>query len=338
MRPSIRAVWTLVAVIVLASAANAQLDDICAAAGFKPSMDPPFPPVPYIYGFVRVKGPSSGPRPRQIVVTFSDRMQPMNRQVVGGSGTYCFRRNGVGGTMIVEVDGKEVARRNVPSAGIAQQREDFDLELQEISSGSMPGVVSTKFSREPNEKTVELYKKLAKSEKSENMDMAIWYLEKIVAADPEDYPAWGKLGARYLEKQSLPEADAAFKKAIQLNAEYTPALLGTGMIRIQEKHFDAAIDIFKRVTAMDPTSGMAYKLLGQSYLWTRQGKLGLDALDQAIKVDPIGMADCHLIKGSLFELNGAKQLAAAEYKEFLTKVPDYKDKKKLEKFIAANPN
>jgi hypothetical protein len=67
-------------------------------------------------------------------------------------------------------------------------------------------------------------------------------------------------------------------------------------------------------------------------------QLGLEALDQAIKVDPIGMADCHLIKGNLFELNGAKQLAAAEYKQFLTKVPDYKEKKRLEKFIAANPN
>jgi tetratricopeptide (TPR) repeat protein len=325
--------------LTLTVAASAQMDEFCFAAGYKPSLDPPFPPVPYIYGIVRVKVPSSCPKPQQIVLTYSDRMQPLTRQVIGSSGTYCFKRNaGSGATMIVEVDGKEIVRRNVPSVGAAQQREDFEVELQETSPESAPGVVSTKFSRDPNEKTVELYKKLAKSERSEDIEMEIFYLKKIVSADPEDYPAWGKLGARYFEKQSFPEAEDAFKRAIKLNAEYTPALLGTGMIRIQEKHFDAAIDVFKQVTVMDPTSGMAYKLLGQSYLWNRNGKLGLEALDQALKVDPIGMAECHLIKGNLFELNGAKQLATAEYKAFLTKVPDYKEKKRLEKFIANNPN
>lgn len=339
MRLSICAGLIFLAVIVLTGTANAQMDDLCAAAGFVPSMDPPFPPVPYVYGRVRVKGPSSGSKSPQVVVTLSDRQQPVNRQVIGSSGGYCFKRSSSGGgVMIIEADGQEVARRTLSTLGPAQQREDFDIDMQQVSTEAAPGVVSTKFTREPNAKTAELYKKLAKSEKSDDMEMSIWYLKKIVAADPEDYPAWGKLGARYFETQSLPEAEAAFKRAIQLNAEYTPAWLGTGMLRSHDKHYDEAIEIFKKVTAMDPSSGLAYRLLGETYLRNRQAKLGLDAFDQAITIDPIGMAECHLIKASIYELNGAKQLAAAEYKVFLTKVPDYKDKKKLEKFIAANPN
>lgn len=337
MRSSTYTALIILAMIAFSAAANAQMDEMCSEAGFKPSLETRLSQALYVYGRVSVKG-STSKSPRT-VITFSDRQQPGDRQQLGRIGTYCFKRSGGStGTIVIEVDGVEVARRTLSSLSGTPQREDFEIEIQQASPEAAPGVVSTKFSREPNEKTVELYKKLAKAEKSDDMEMVIVYLKKIVAADPEDYPAWGKLGASYFENQSLKDAEAAFNRAIQLNAEYTPALLGTGMIRAQEKHFDAAIDIFKHVTVMDPTSGMAYKLLGQSYLWNRNGKLGLEALDQAIKVDPVGMADCHLIKGNLYELNGAKHLAAAEYKAFLTKVPDYKEKKRLEKFIAANPN
>jgi hypothetical protein len=43
------------------------------------------------------------------------------------------------------------------------------------------------------------------------------------------------------------------------------------------------------------------------------------------------------VKGHLYELANAKQLAAAEYRSFLKKVPEHPDKKRLEKFIKDNP-
>ena len=49
------------------------------------------------------------------------------------------------------------------------------------------------------------------------------------------------------------------------------------------------------------------------------------------------MAECHLQIVHLYELAGAKQLAAKEYKLFLEKVPDYENKRRLEKFIKDNP-
>ena len=61
------------------------------------------------------------------------------------------------------------------------------------------------------------------------------------------------------------------------------------------------------------------------------------ALNKALELDPITMAECHLALAHLYELAGAKQLATKEYKEFLKKVPGYSDRKKLEKFINDNP-
>ena len=59
-------------------------------------------------------------------------------------------------------------------------------------------------------------------------------------------------------------------------------------------------------------------------------------LNEAIKLDPIGMADAHLRLGALYNLAGRKDQAALEYNEFLKKRPDYPDAQKLRDYIIAN--
>ena len=141
----------------------------------------------------------------------------------------------------------------------------------------------------------------------------------------------------YFEQNSLSEADAAYRKSLELNVGYTPAWVNVGHLRIAQKQFAAAIEILKHAIELDPTSARALQLLGEAYLQARQGTLAVQALNDAIRLDPIGMAECHLQLAHLYELAGARQLAAKEYKTFLSKVPDHPDKKKLEKFIKDNP-
>ena len=141
----------------------------------------------------------------------------------------------------------------------------------------------------------------------------------------------------YLEKKSLTEAEVAFKKSLELKIEYTPSWINVGMIRVAQKQYLAAIEIFKHTTTIDPNSARAFQLLGESYLLTKQGTLGVEALNQAIKLDPIGMAECHLQLAHLYELAKANQLATKEYKAFLAKFPDHSNKKKFEEFIKKNP-
>ena len=133
------------------------------------------------------------------------------------------------------------------------------------------------------------------------------------------------------------EAISAFKESLELKIEYTPVWVNVGMVRIAQKQFEAAIEILKHVIELEPPSARAFQLLGESYLQTKQGTLGAEALNNAIKLDPIGMAECHLQLAHLYQLAGAKQLATKEYKIFLTKVPNHPDKKKFEEFIKKNP-
>lgn len=320
---------------LLVAGVSGQIDDICAEAGITPSLDSPFAHVPYLYGRISLKGFDSAKLPR-VTVSFTDG-QTTVRWTVGRTGNYCFRRRSAGGSIIVEVDGIEAARRSLPSFGSDQQREDFEIFKAEPSRQPASTSVSAKFLHQRSDKTEDLYKKAAESEAEKDLKKAAAYLRQIVEIDPADFIAWAKLGSVNFALNALPEADAAFRRSLELRVDYTPAWINAGQLRMAQKQFDTAIEIFKHASTLEPGSARIYQLLGEAYLQARQGTLGAQALNKAIDLDPIGMAECHLQLAHLYQLAKANALAAREYRLFLEKVPEHPEKKKLEKFIKDNP-
>ncbi len=338
MKFPIGTVLIFLSCLLFAGSARAQADEICSEAGATPSLESPFARVPYVYGKVSLRGFDQSSKLPKVAVVLSDGLQTPARLFIGNSGNYCFKRKSSGnGTLTVELDGLEVARRSLSSFAPAQQREDFEIYSPKPEKSAPPGVVSARFSRPINPKTIELYKKAGEAERSKSPKKAIEYIQEIVSIDKEDFIAWAKLGELYLEQKLLPEANSAFRKSLELKVEYTPAWVFLGKLRIEQKQFEAAIEIFKHVISLEPASARAHQLLGEAYLQAKKGSLGVEALNAAIKLDPIGMAECHLRIARLYELAGAKQFATQEYKIFLTKIPDYPDKRKIEKFIKENP-
>lgn len=328
---------SLILLVVFASAGNGQIDDICADAGISPGLDSPFAHVPYVYGRVALKGFDPAKKPPKVTVVFQDGPLSPNRFMLGRSGNYCFRRASSSGTIAVEVDGLEVARRSLLASSGTQQREDFEIEAAAGQRSTPPSVISTKNVRSPNPQTAELYTKLAQAERSKDVPQAILIANEITSKDSADYIAWAKLGSLYFGEDKFPEANAAFRKSLEQRIDYVPAWVNVGQLRMAQKQFEAAIEIFKHAATLEPSSPTIYRLLGEAHLQAKQGTLAVQALDRAIELDPIGMAECHLLKAHLFELAGAKQLATKEYKAFLKKVPQYPERKKLEKFIKENP-
>jgi hypothetical protein len=314
---------------------SAQADDFCSESGYTPSLDSPFARIPYIFGRVTLTGYQAGTKFPNVTVSVVDSQQSVSRMTVRESGNYCFRVRSTG-TIIIEVDGIEAVRKALPSFGPTQQREDFEINIAQLKKPP-PGVISAKFFHPPNPKTAELYKKIIEAESKKDSDKSVDYLKEIVAIDPADFIAWAKLGVLYQAQNQFPEADVAFRKSLELKVEYTPAWINIGMMRVKQKQFSAAIEIFKHAATLEAKSARIYQLLGEAYLQNRQGTLGAEALNQAIELDPIGMAELHLQLAHLYQLAKANKLATKEYKMFLAKVPDYQGKKKLEKFINENP-
>jgi tetratricopeptide (TPR) repeat protein len=327
------------AVLLCGVAIHAQADDMCREFGETPSRESGRDNrlVPFVYGRVVLKGSRPEGKQPRITAVYSDSLQPATRQVIGRTGNYCFQKRGTGGTLVIEVDGVEAARKSVFDVTNTRQREDFDIFPPGTEAGAQPGVVNAKFARSPNEKTADLYRKTAEAERENDTKRAIGFVRAIVAADPEDFIAWSKLGTLYIDQQDLAEAESAFRRSFALRSDYTPAILNLGIVSALKGDVAAAIDFFERAVVADSSYARAYRLLGEAYLQARRGNDGLAALDEALRLDPVGMAECHLLKARLYDLAGARKLAAAEYKAFLLKVPNHSDKKKLEKYIKDNP-
>ena len=328
----------LFSLLVFSCSAYAQANQYCQEENLNAPINSPNDRLPFIYGNISLKGFQSGAKLPRVTVMLLDTQSSPSRWTIDKSGNYCLRmRTRSGGILVVEVDGMEVARRNLSAYGPSQQREDFEISQAQLKQTNAPGVVSAKYYYPVNPKTADLYRKTAEAESKKDAEKAIEHLTKIVSIDPSDFIGWAKLGIIYLEKNSFPESEAALKKSVEIKAEYTPAWIHIGLLRVAQKQFDAASETFKHVTKLEPASPTAFRLLGEAYLQARKGTLAVEALNKAIQLDPVGMAECHLLLGRLYDLAGAKPLATREYKLFLSKVPDHPDKKKFEKFIKDNP-
>jgi tetratricopeptide (TPR) repeat protein len=73
-------------------------------------------------------------------------------------------------------------------------------------------------------------------------------------------------------------------------------------------------------------------------LQLQKGSKAVVYLNEALRLDPEGMAPVHLRLAKLYNAAGMKSKAAGEYEEFLKKRPNYPDRKALEQYITQNKN
>ncbi|PWT96418.1 MAG: hypothetical protein C5B55_00025 [Blastocatellia bacterium] len=260
------------------------------------------------------------------------------RQTVGANGRYRFLdlRNGRY-EVVVEFENREIARISVTvqSPYKTDFRRDIELQWKSDTRVSKPGVVSATeyYPRSSDHQNLLKHSREAASRK--DYDQAITLLRQIVDADDSDYPAWEELGTNFFIVKSYFEAESCYFKAVELRPKYVTALINLGRVRIVQKNLDGAIQALERAVTIQPTSAEAQYFLGDAYLQAKLGSKAVPHLNSAIKLDPAGMADAHLLLAALYDAKGMKSEAAAEYTAFLKQRPDYPDRKKLEAFIAA---
>ena len=270
---------------------------------------------------------------------YSEDRRLLNQQTIPSNGRYRFIDLRDGRYEIaVEVENVEVARvRVIVSAPFKTDfRQDLEFQWRDKSASARAEVVSAADLYNRSTANADLFRKAAEASEKKKFAEAIRLLRQIVETDPKDFPAWTEIGTIYFEKKQFDEAEKAYLTAIALKPDFMIALMNLGKLDLTQKKSDQAIVTFTKAAIADRNSADAFQYLGESYLMAKQGSKAVIALNEAIRIDPVAMADVHLRLASLYDAAGMKDKAAAEYKMFLEKRPKYPEKEKLEAYIKSN--
>jgi tetratricopeptide (TPR) repeat protein len=161
-------------------------------------------------------------------------------------------------------------------------------------------------------------------------------LQQIVKSDAKDFQAWTELANNHFLQKNLADAENEYLRALDAHPGFFLALLNLGRLELSQKNYEVAIQVLGKAAKAQSNSPEANYFLGEAYLLSRKGSLAVTYFREALRLDPIGMAEVHLRLALLYHAAGARDKAAAEYEEFLKKRPDYSEKKKLRKYIASN--
>ena len=294
-----------------------------------------------LFGDIKVdESQASGSRPLTLfVLLYSEGGDLLMRQTVSSNGRYRFLNLRDGRyNVVVEFENVEIARVLVYVSSPFKNdfRQDIELQLRDRLPVNKAEVVSAADNYDHTAANSRLFRKAVEASVNKRYEEAISLLRQIVENDPADFQAWQELGTAYFILKNFDEAEKAYVQALARNADYAVALISLGRLRITRQNFNGAIEVLTQAVKVQPASPQANYFLGEAYLQIKKGSLAVGYLNEALKLDPIGMAEAHLRLAALYNARDLKDKAAAEYSEFLKKKPDYAERKKLKAYIAAN--
>lgn len=274
------------------------------------------------------------------IVLYTESGALLGRQTVTNNSRYRFLEVSNGRyDVVVEVEGSEVARVRVlvQSAYKTDFRQDIHLVWRSAvhqRQRPKPQTISAADFYERPSRNKSLFEKAQRSLDNGRHRDAASLLKEIVDTDPRDFQAWTELGTAHLMGGEMADAEKAYRRAIQEKPTFALALLNLGRLLMTQERYAESIDPLLAATKARPDSADAQFLLGKTYLKVKQGSKAVPSLSEALRLDPQGKADAHLLLAALYDAAGLKDLAASQYAQFLKKRRDYVDRKRLERYIS----
>jgi tetratricopeptide (TPR) repeat protein len=180
-------------------------------------------------------------------------------------------------------------------------------------------VVHAQFTEIPRAAKRELEAGL-KDRKSGNCDKAIPHLQKAIALAPKYGETHNELGICLLKQSKLPEAEAAFRTAVELNATIDAAI-NLADLCAKQKRFDEALQILRKSLTANPTEGDLFFAVARIYFdqgdMRRAEYAGLEAHSRIHS-----NADVHLLLAKIYVSTNNYPALSTQYETFLIENPN----------------
>lgn len=137
-----------------------------------------------------------------------------------------------------------------------------------------------------NESADDLEDSAVQALKSNNYELAVGLLQRVVKLEPKHKTAWDELGRAYLGLNQNDAAVDAFKKQIEIDAYHPYAYNDLGVAYQRQLKYGEAIQQFQKQIEINPLDPMAHASLGQIYVAQKKFAEAVPELEKAVTLQP----------------------------------------------------
>ena len=144
-------------------------------------------------------------------------------------------------------------------------------------------------------------------------DRALRALEALLREYPDRPRAWSTAAFLYAEKDRLPEAIAAFERALALQAGDAPTLFNLGFVLQRVGRHDEALARFQDALDLQPNLDRAWYGMGLSLIQRGRFSEAVTRLQEAARLQPLNPFARYQLAAAWFKL-GEHEKVRAEYR------------------------
>jgi tetratricopeptide (TPR) repeat protein len=169
----------------------------------------------------------------------------------------------------------------------------------------------------PSPETRDIYKRGEEESKRKNWGNAIQLFGSAVKADPQYFEAWRELGRAHMYARQYSDAEAAFRKYLELAPDDPFAYLNMAWALYYEKKYEEDKALMLKRIAAAPTDGDALFRLGTAYLALHQAEQAVPVLERSTVQLPKYVA-AHLALGRAYLETHQDSRALDSFRRVLT--------------------
>jgi tetratricopeptide (TPR) repeat protein len=214
--------------------------------------------------------------------------------------------------------------------------QSFDVRVRigsaaDVNFQLVPGM-SAGMSKEEATKNAELKKTFEDgiaATQAGNFDAAVAAFAHAIELNPNCFDCWYNIGYAQSQKKDVEKAEAAYKKAIELKADYAAAYQALATLYNNERKFDLAAEMSAKATELEGAgggaagAGNADALYNQGVILWNGGKVteAKKQFQSAIQANP-NHAESHYQLGMALVNEGNLADAANEFDAYLKLAPE----------------
>ena len=210
---------------------------------------------------------------------------------------------------------------DIAAYGSAPQSFTQNIQLRPKSAKAVSSAATVE-APDPNvpQRAREAYEKALKRVDADKPEQAVKLLQEAIAAYPQFYAAQVVLGDQCAKLKRYPEAESAYKSALELRSDGATAHLGLGVVLVKQKKYGEAIPTLRRSVEINNRSSDPYLFLGLAEMMTGDYESAESHLLRAYEIDKPTIA--HIYLANLYDLEHRPAQAIEHLRAFLKENPE----------------